>query len=70
MNILETIAKGVSGEVIVAVAKLIADAQQSQERRTKNTERMRAVRAHAHTHAHTETQEAIRRNQRAVTQVT
>lgn len=56
MNILdELVAKGVAGEVIVAVAKLIADAHQNQERRAKNTERMRAVRTRAHTGVHTET---------------
>jgi len=51
------VAHGVPGATIVRVAKLIADAEQTRERRTKNTERMRAVRTHAHTHAHTETQE-------------
>ena len=49
------VAHGVPGAVIVQVAKLIADAQQTQERRTKNTERMRTVRTHAHTSVHTET---------------
>jgi len=52
----ELVAKGVSSEVIVKVAKLIADAEQSQDRRSKNAERMRSVRARAHTSMHTETQ--------------
>ena len=58
MNILdELVAKGVAGDVIVAVAQLIADAKLTQDRRTKNAERMKSVRTHAHTSMHTETQE-------------
>lgn len=50
------VAHGVPGEAIVRVAKLIADAEQAQDRRARNTERMRTVRTHAHTQVHTETQ--------------
>lgn len=49
------VAHGVPGATIVRVAKLIADAQQTEARRTRNTERMRTVRTHAHTGAHMET---------------
>jgi len=52
------VAHGVPGATIVRVARLIADAQQTQARRTRNTERMKVVRTHAHTGAHTETQDA------------
>ena len=49
------IAHGVPGAVIVRVAKLIADSQLNESRRTKNRERMKSVRARAHTQVHTET---------------
>jgi len=49
------IAHGVPGTVIVRVAKLIADSQLTESRRTKNRERMKSVRARAHTLMHTET---------------
>jgi len=59
MNILdELVAKGVAGDVIVAVAQLIADAKLTQDRRAKNAERMKAVRTHAPTSMHTETQQS------------
>ena len=54
MDILnELVAKGVAGEVIVAVAKLIAEAELLHGQRAANRERMRAVRARAHNAAHT-----------------
>ena len=54
MNILdELVAKGVAGDVIVAVAKLIADAQQTERMRATARERMRAVRERSRTHANT-----------------
>lgn len=57
MDILnELVAKGVAGEVIVAVARLIADHEQVERRRASNRERMRSVRTRAHTGAHMETQ--------------
>jgi len=50
MNILdELVAKGVSGEVIVRVAKLIADAEQTERIRSAARERMRAVRERSRT---------------------
>lgn len=50
------VAHGVPGTTIVRVAKLIADAQQNQERRARNTERMRTVRTRAHNGVHTNAQ--------------
>ena len=50
------VAHGVPGATIVRVAKLIADAQQTEGRRDRNRERMQTVRTHARTGAHTETQ--------------
>ena len=52
------VAHGVPGDVIVRVAKLIADSQVTESRRTKNRERMKSVRARAHTSMHTETQQS------------
>ena len=49
------VAHGVPGDVIVRVAKLIADSQITESRRTKNRERMKTVRTRAHTSMHTET---------------
>ena len=55
MNILdELVAKGVAGDVIVAVAKLIAEAELLQRQRDANKERMRAVRARVDTDVHTD----------------
>jgi len=57
MNILdELIAKGVSSEVIIAVANLISEHEQIEKRRANNRDRMQTVRARAHTSMHTETQ--------------
>jgi hypothetical protein len=49
------VAHGVPGATVVRVAQLIADAKLTQERRTRNADRMRAVRTHAPTSMHTET---------------
>jgi hypothetical protein len=49
------IAARVPTDVILAVAKLIADAEVTQDRRQKNRDRMFNVRARAHTRLHTET---------------
>ena len=49
------VAHGVPGDVIVRVAKLIADSQLTEGRRTRNRERMKSVRARAHKSMHTET---------------
>jgi hypothetical protein len=51
------IAHGVPGSVIVRVAKLIAESQVNESRKTRNRERMQTVRARARTQVHTETQE-------------
>jgi len=52
MDILnELVAKGVAGEVIVAVARLIADAEQTERIRAAARQRMRAVRERSRTHA-------------------
>jgi hypothetical protein len=52
MNIIdELVAKGVSGEVILAVAKLIADAEVTERIRAAARERMRSVRERSRTHA-------------------
>jgi hypothetical protein len=51
------VAHGVPGTTIVRVAKLIAESQANESRKTKNRERMQTVRARARTQVHTETQE-------------
>jgi len=54
MDILnELVAKGVAGEVIVAVAKLIAEAELLQRQRDANRERMRVARASVSTRVDT-----------------
>ena len=58
INILDELVKcGVPGEVIVAVAKLIADAEHIEAYRMRARERMRAVRARSRTHANTHEQQ-------------
>ena len=53
------VAHGVPGATIVRVAQLIADAKLTQDRRTKNAERMKTVRTHVPTSMHTETQVSL-----------
>jgi hypothetical protein len=58
----ELIAKGVSSDTILAVARLIADAEITNDRRARNRDRMSSVRTRAHTNEHVRTNENTRKH--------
>lgn len=58
LNVL--VSHGVPGAAIIRVAQLVADAKSTHERREKNRERMRSVRARVQTCAHTDAHENTR----------